>query len=149
MAKSKSFSVENPEALTNVLRNAAIATSESALRQGALAGARIFYREIKLRAMPHYRTGNLEDALLIAYVPEDSVAGKLATYTVTFNKKAWYARLLEYGKANRKAASAKKLEYGDSRTAATPFIRPAFEAKQVEAGQAVIDTIQEAVNSGS
>lgn len=132
MAQKNSFSVENPEALTDVIRNAAEATSESALRQGALAGARVFYNEIMLRAMPHYRTGNLEGALLIAYVPEDSVTGSLATYTVTFNQKAWYARLLEYG---------------TSKMAAQPFIRPSFEAKQEQAGQAVIDKIQEVVGS--
>ncbi|CAB3795488.1 HK97-gp10 family putative phage morphogenesis protein [Pararobbsia alpina] len=134
MAKRNSFSVENPEALTDVLRNAAVATSESALRQGALAGARIFYDEILMRAWPHFRTGNLQESLLIVYVPEDSVTGALATYSVTFNQKAWYARLLEYG---------------TSKMAAKPFIRPAFEAKKGQAAIAVINQIQEVVSSGS
>lgn len=134
MAQNKSsFEVKNPEALTAVLDNAARATSESALRQAAAAGVTVFYREIKVRAMPHYRTGTLENAILVTYVPEDSVAGKLATYMVTFNKDAWYARLLEYG---------------TSKMSAKPFIRPAFDAKKVEAGTAVIEKIQEFANHG-
>lgn len=131
MARNKSFSVENESALTDVLRNAAVATSESTLRQGALAGARIFFNEITVRAMPHYRTGFLESSLLIAYVPEDSVEGAIATYTVTYSKKAWYARLLEYG---------------TSKMAAKPFIAPAFEAKKQEAARAVTQKIKEVVN---
>ncbi|MFL9902184.1 HK97 gp10 family phage protein [Paraburkholderia fungorum] len=134
MAKNKSsFVVENPQALTDVLDRAALGASESALRKGAAAGATVFYREIKVRAMPYYRTGTLEDAIIVTYIPEESVAGKLATYAVTFNKKAWYARLLEYG---------------TSKMAARPFIRPSFDAKQNEAGAAVIEQVQEAINSG-
>lgn len=131
--KQSSFVIQNPQALTDVLERAAVGASEPTLRKAAAAGATVFYREIKVRAMPYYRTGNLEDAILVTYVPEDSVAGKLATYLVGFNKKAWYARLLEFG---------------TSKMAARPFIRPSFEAKKDAAGQAVINQIQEAVNSG-
>lgn len=134
MAQNKSsFVVENPQALTDVLDRAALGTSESALRKGAAAGATVFYKEIKLRAMLYYRTGLLEDSIIVTYAPEASVAGKLATYIVTFNKRAWYARLLEFG---------------TSKMAARPFIRPAFDAKKDEAGRAVIEQIQEAINSG-
>jgi HK97 gp10 family phage protein len=146
VAKSKSsFTVENPQALTDVLDRAALGASESALRKGAAAGATVFYREIKVRAMPYYRTGNLEEAILVTYLPEESVAGKLATYAVTFNKKAWYARLLETG---HKVTNLKDLEHGTSQVAARPFIRPAFEAKKDEAGAAVIEQVQEAVQNG-
>lgn len=134
MAKNtSSFEIQNPQALTDVLDRAALGGSESALRKGAAAGATIFYREIKVRAMPYYRTGTLEASILVTYIPEESVPGKLATYAVTFNKKAWYARLLEFG---------------TSKMAARPFIRPSFEAKKTEAGEAVIEQIQEAVNNG-
>lgn len=110
-----------------------LGTSESALRKGAAAGATVFYREIKVRAMPHYRRGTLEDGIIVTYIPEESVAGKLATYAVTFSKNAWYARLIEFGKSNQ---------------AASPFIRPSFDAKKDEAGAAVIEQIQEAVSNG-
>lgn len=132
MAKN-TITVENPSALTDVLANAEVATSESALRQAAIAGARVFYREIKVRAMPHYRTGVLENSIRTVFVPEDSVTGEVATYAVTINQDAWYARLLEFG---------------TSKMAAKPFIRPAYEAKRQEAGQVVINTIQQAVNNG-
>lgn len=134
MAQNKSsFVVENPQALTDVLDRATLGTSESALRKGAAAGATVFYKEIKLRAMPYYRTGTLEDSVIVAYIPEESVAGRLATYIVTFNKKAWYARLLEFGTSNM---------------AARPFIRPSFDAKKDEAGAAVMEQVQEAVQNG-
>lgn len=132
MAKN-TITVENPSALTDVLANAEVATSESALRQAAIAGARVFYREIKVRAMPHYRTGVLENSIRTVFVPEDSVTGEVATYAVTINQDAWYARLLEFG---------------TSKMAAKPFIRPSYEARRVEAGQVVINTIQEAVKNG-
>lgn len=128
-----SFTVQNPNALTDVLENAAQATTEAALRKGALAGAFVFYREIKVRAMPHYRTGTLENAIKTAYIPEDSVTGEIATYSVFINQDAWYARLLEFG---------------TSKMAAKPFIRPAYEAKRVEAGAAVSEKILEVVNNG-
>ena len=132
MAQSKSsFSVQNPSALTDVLDRAAIATSESTLRQAAVAGARVFLDEMKLRAPK--KTGNLLDNLIISYDADGSVPGKLATYIVTFSRKAWYARLLEFG---------------TSRMAARPFIRPSFEAKKQEAAQVVIDKIQGAVADG-
>ncbi|WMY06768.1 HK97-gp10 family putative phage morphogenesis protein [Paraburkholderia phenoliruptrix] len=130
---AKSFTVQNPSALTDVLENAARATSEAALRKGALAGAFVFYREIKVRAMPHYRTGTLENAIKTTYVPEESVAGEIATYSVFINQDAWYARLLEFG---------------TSKMAAKPFIRPAYEAKRAEAGEVVSEKIQEAVSNG-
>jgi HK97 gp10 family phage protein len=132
MAKN-TLTIENPSALTDVLDNAEVATSESALRQAAIAGARVFYREIKVRAMPHYRTGVLENSIRTVFVPEDSVTGEVATYAVTINQDAWYARLLEFG---------------TSKMAAKPFIRPSYEARRVEAGQVVINTIQQAVNNG-
>jgi len=130
---SKSFTVQNPSALTDVLENAARATSEAALRKGALAGTFVFYQEIKVLAMPHYRTGTLENAIKTTYVPEESVAGEIATYSVFINQDAWYARLLEFG---------------TSKMAAKPFIRPAYEAKRPEAGKAVSDKIQEVVSNG-
>jgi HK97 gp10 family phage protein len=133
VARNKSsFVVQNPDALTAALDNAEQAATESTLRQAAAAGATVFYREIKVRAMPYYRTGTLENSILVTYVPEDSVAGKLATYMVTFNQKAWYARLLEFG---------------TSKMAARPFIRPSYEAKKEEAGSAVINKIQESVGN--
>jgi len=132
MAQNKSsFVVQSPNALTDVLNRASIASSESTLRQAAVAGARVFLAEMQIRA-PR-RTGKLAESLLITYAPEESVTGMLATYLVTFNQDAWYARLLEVG---------------TSEMAAEPFIRPAFEAKKQEAAAVVIEKIQEAVKLG-
>jgi HK97 gp10 family phage protein len=83
--------------------------------------------------MPHYRTGVLEDGIMVTYVPEESLAGVTATYMVTFSKNAWYARLVEYGKSDQ---------------APKPFIRPAFEAKKKAATDAAAAKLQEVINSG-
>lgn len=123
MAK-KAFEMANPEALTAQLNALDNAVSESTLRKGALAGARIFLAEEKLR-IPR-RTGKGADALIIAYDEEASVAGKIASYIVTWTKEAYYLRFVEYGR---------------SRMAAEPFKRPAFEAKKTAAAQAVADAI--------
>lgn len=134
MAQSKSsFVVQNPDALTAAIDQAAKAATESSLRQAAAAGITVLYREIKVRAMPHYRTGNLEDGIMVTYVPEESLSGVTATYMVTFNKNAWYARLIEYGKSDQ---------------AAKPFIRPAYEAKKAQAAAAAQEKLQEVANGG-
>jgi HK97 gp10 family phage protein len=119
--------------LTAVIDQAAKAATESSLRQAAAAGITVLYREIKVRAMPHYRTGVLEDGIMVTYVPEESLAGVTATYMVTFSKNAWYARLVEYGKSDQ---------------APKPFIRPAFEAKKKAATDAAAAKLQEVINSG-
>ncbi|MFL9976065.1 HK97-gp10 family putative phage morphogenesis protein [Paraburkholderia graminis] len=130
---ARALVVQNPDALTAALDNAERAAAESTLRKAAAAGATVFYREIKVRAMPYYRTGTLERSIIVTYVAEDSVEGNIATYMVTFKSAAWYARLLEYG---------------TSKMAARPFIRPSYEAKKQDAGKAVINKIQESVDNG-
>ena len=126
-----SIVVKNPTALIDVLDRAELATSESALRKAAGAGAGVFRDEIQLRAPRD--TGNLADSAIVFYDKDNSVAGKLATYVVTFTKSAWYARLLEFG---------------TSRMAAKPFIRPAFESMKDQAAQVVIEKIQEVIKNG-
>lgn len=131
MAKSNSsFVTLNPNDLTACLRQALAGTSESALRKGALAGANIFLDEMKIR-VPE-RTGNLAEHLIIAFVPEESVEGQLATYICTMGKLAWYGRLVENG---------------TSKMAPKPFIRPAFEAMKQSAAEAVVAKIQEVVRN--
>lgn len=136
----KTFSVENPDALTSSLRALENVASESVLRQAAVAGARVVYDEVKLRAPVGDQAwetakqkrypGFLRDHLLIAYDKEQSVEGKLASYIVTWSKDAFYGRYLEYG---------------TSRMVAQPFLRPAYDAKKTEAAQAVDDVIHEKV----
>jgi HK97 gp10 family phage protein len=134
---AKNFSVENMQAMTGVLRALDNVASEPVLRQAAVAGARVIYAEVKLRAPvgdvtyerggATHMPGTLRDSILIAYDKEVSVAGKLASYIVTWSKEAFYGRFLEFGKSN---------------TAATPFLRPGYEAKKQDAADAVDAVIQ-------
>lgn len=128
----KAFQMMNPEALTAQLNALDIAVSDKTLREAARAGANIFLAEEKLR-VPR-RTGAGADALTIAYDTEQSVAGKLASYIVTWLKAGYYLRFVEYG---------------TSKMAAKPFKRPAYEAKKTAAAQAVADVIDARIKEGT
>jgi HK97 gp10 family phage protein len=144
----KPFEVSNPDALAKAIKRLESAASESTLRKAAATGATVIKDEIAIRTPVD--TGDLLSGLTVAYAPEDSVTGHLATYVVTFvgtapdraNGKPGMRRRdiagwVENGHANRISA----IEHGTSRTAARPFIRPAFDAAKgqaVAASQAVI-----------
>lgn len=133
---AKNFTVENPQALINTLNALSLVASESVLRQAAVAGARVIFDEVKLRApvgdVTYERKGGthlpgtLRDSILIAYDKGQSLEGKIASYIVTWSKEAFYGRFIEYG---------------NSKMAAQPFLRPAFEAKQKSADDAISEVI--------
>lgn len=143
MAKN-SFSVENPDAVSDLLKGAESAASESALRQAIAAAATVFKQEVVLRA-PR-RTGDLSRSVTVAYVPEESRAGVVATYITTFIGRA---RNRKNGKPGMRLADvARWLEYGTSKMAASPFIRPSFDAKKEQALQTAEAKILEALERG-
>lgn len=123
MAK-KPFTVEHPEALTAQLRALGSAASESTLRKAAATGATIFLNEMQARIPVD--SGDGRAALVVAYDSEVSVPGAIASYIVTWLKSAYYLIFVEYG---------------TSRSAADPFMRPSYDAKKREVGQAVADAI--------
>lgn len=143
MAKS-GFTVQNPGALTAQLRALGEAASESTLRQAAVAGARVFLNEMKLRvpvgAEPRHQgkekfeAGFGRDNLIIAYDAEKSVPGAIASYVVTWTAAAYYLRFVEFG---------------TSKMAAQPFLRPSYEAKKTAAAQAVSDVINEKMKAAA
>lgn len=153
----KAFEVQNPDALSDAIKRLDSAMSESTLRKSAAAGATVIKNEIAVRTPVD--TGDLVSGLTVAYAPEDSVTGHIATYVVAFvgtapdqkNGKPGMRRRdvagwLENGHDNRISA----IEHGTSRTAARPFIRPAFEAVQSQAvatSQGVIDEAIKKENS--
>ncbi|KVE27731.1 hypothetical protein WI93_11895 [Burkholderia vietnamiensis] len=138
---AKTFSIENSEALTDAIRALDNIASESVLRQAAVAGARIYFDEMKLRvplAVREYERkgtkiypGFLRDNLLIAYDKEQSVDGKFASYVVTWSKDAFYGKFVELG---------------TSKMAPKPFLRPSYEAKKTAAAEAVDAAIQQKVS---
>lgn len=105
-----------------------------AVRPAAQAGAQVFYNEVRQRApvsdKPHstkdkkqtYQPGNLRAAIYQAYMDKES-GQERASYRVSWNKRdAFYARFVEFG---------------TSKMPARPFLRPAFDAVQNKALQAV------------
>lgn len=141
---AKAFAVENAQSLTDALRALDDIASESVLRQAAVAGARVVFAEVRLRApidlgvyegkQGKHPPGYLRDHILIAYDDEVSVPGRIASYLVTWSKEAFYGRFLEFG---------------TSKMAAKPFLRPAFEAKKVAAAAAVDEVIQQKVREAT
>ncbi|MGO4154339.1 HK97-gp10 family putative phage morphogenesis protein [Cupriavidus sp. YAF13] len=141
---AKSFEMENAQSLTDALRALDDVASESVLRQAAVAGARVVFAEVKLRApidlgiyegkQGKHPPGFLRDHLLIAYDDEVSVPGRISSYLVTWSREAYYGRFVEYG---------------TSKMAAKPFLRPAFEAKKRAAAEAVNEVIQTKVKEAT
>jgi hypothetical protein len=134
---AKTFSVTNPDVFKDLLANLDNASSESTLRKAAAAGATVFKNEI-FRYTPR-DTWDLADGLGVAYLPEDSVTGKVATYQVQFigDTKPKGSK----GKKVSRRALAGWIENGTSKRAAHPFVRPAFEAakqRAIDASNAVL-----------
>ncbi|WP_229722336.1 HK97 gp10 family phage protein [Xylophilus rhododendri] len=138
------------------------AMGESALRQAAVAGARVFQDDARLRAP--VRSGVLARNIIIKHIPEQSEADRLQVYFVTVRHgsfgqdgDAFYWRWVEFGhqKSRPKAAgtswaghrAAMQLEFGSSRVAARPYMRPAFESRRDAALQAMRDRLREAVDA--
>jgi len=106
--------------------------AEKAVRPAAQSGAQVFYDEVKQRvpmsAKPHksgkktYNPGTLRRAVYQAFAERESGDGR-AMYRVSWNKThAFYGRFVEFG---------------NSKMAAKPFLRPAYDAARARALKAV------------
>jgi HK97 gp10 family phage protein len=133
------FEVQNPDALASAVAKLEAAMSESTLRKGAAAGASVLKNEVMVRTPAD--TGELREGLTVAYAPEDSVTGKIATYVVTFVGE--YPPRPNGKPGMRKRDVAGWLENGTSKMAARPFVRPAYEAKR----QAAVDKTQAVISA--
>jgi HK97 gp10 family phage protein len=124
----------NLGALLDKMDRIAKATQENA-RVSAKAGADVLYQEVLDRVpvskkehstkgkKQTYQPGNLKRAIYRAYIDKDSGNG-VAKYRISWNKTdAFYGLFVEN-------------EYGNSRRPATPFLRPAYDAKESEAVRA-------------
>jgi hypothetical protein len=151
---AKTFSVTNPDVFKNMLARLDSARSESVLRKAAAAGITIFKDEISLRVPRD--TGDLASGLSVAYLPENSVEGKIATYIALFvgdtttNNSYSYSKKKKSGSYHNvpRQALAGWLENGRSKMAARPFVRPSFEAVKQKAVDASKEVLAEALKDG-
>lgn len=120
------------------------ATGESALRKAAAAGARVFMNEVRAEAPKD--TGDLASGVGMAYTPDRSRTGVIATYEVFITGD--YPNKKNGKRGMRKADVARWLEYGTSKMRPRPFIRPSFAAKKGAAADAVTDSIKESIENG-
>ncbi|WP_111952403.1 HK97-gp10 family putative phage morphogenesis protein [Burkholderia pseudomallei] len=142
MAQGKSYSVENPSALTDAISNLGETFSESILRRAAAAGTTVFKDEIALRVPKD--SGDLAEGLTVAHDQEDSVAGKIATYLALF-----VGDTRPKGPRRKRVsrrALAGWLENGTSKMPAQAFVRPAFEAVKQRAVDRANEVVLAALN---
>ena len=146
--------------ITEALERLSSASAERVLRASGYAGAEVFVDEAKKRVP--VKTGTIKRNIIAKRIEEKSDSGVKQTYYVTVRTgnigtegDAFYWRWVENGhslsrrknkgttwKAHR---AAMKLEYGDSKTAARPFMRPAYDAVKDEAVDAMRDKMAELV----
>jgi HK97 gp10 family phage protein len=110
--------------------------ANAAVRPAAQTGAEVLYKEARQRApegdKEHYfqgtnkrygpfQPGNLRDSIYQVYSKDEST-NKRAVYHISWNTKI--------GAAVKYAPYGWMVENGTSRTPASPFLRPAFDATQ-------------------
>lgn len=99
-AKTQSFFVDASgiNGIADMLDKMGDAVKE-AIRPVAYAGAKVIYDRVKMNVAGIGKvTGNLDNSIYHAFMPEHSEEGKSAMYRISWNvNKAPHGRLLEYG----------------------------------------------------
>ncbi|MBB2977679.1 HK97-gp10 family putative phage morphogenesis protein [Paraburkholderia tropica] len=129
--------IKNPAGLTDVLTRLGEVASESVLRQAVVTGLQPLLAEVRLRAPVRatgfeggenqHPPGFLKANILAFHDGERSVGGLRQIYGVTWDKEAFYGKIIEYG---------------SSKMSAQPFLRPAYAATRRQIVQAIDQFIQ-------
>jgi HK97 gp10 family phage protein len=150
VAKSNSLSVEGLDGLADQFKRLADpAEQENALRKAAAAGVSVFKQEIAATVPVRY--GFLRDSVSVAFVPDESLKGKVAVYETVFMGTAPDIEGLKVSKllkGMRNVDVARWLEFGTSKMAAHPSVRPAFDAKKNQAVDAAAEMFREVLIDG-
>lgn len=158
MARGRnSLTIRANTAQIDTFFDALSASSESAARPAAQAGAQVLYDEVKRNvARIGTKTGNLASAIYQAFSADNSGKGR-ATYHISWNaKKAPHGHLVEYGHIQRYAVfqakngkwiTDKSRPIEPRHVGAKPFVRPA-EARFPEAMAAMETEYFRFINEG-
>jgi HK97 gp10 family phage protein len=156
---ANSFEVKISGDMTAGLEKMLGPDAEAILRAGGFAAAAV-YRDEAVRLVP-VDTATIQRNIIVKRIEEKSDGGTKQMYYVTVRKgkmnvegDAFYWRFVEFGhsfvrrktkksttwKAHR---AAMQVEYGSSSAPAKPFMRPAYDTKQKEAGEAGLAAMAE------
>lgn len=83
-----------------------------------------------------FESGSLKKSIYIKHADDKSMQGLRETYVISWRKNSSALGYVPY---------AHMVEYGTVRVPPNPFVRPAYDAKKVQAEQLIIDTIKKAV----
>lgn len=146
-------------AIADMAKNLGDAVGQGPMRAAGFAGAEVFRDEAKANAQKSKKTGVLQNNIIVKRLEEEASDRKQA-YLVTVRSgkfgadgDAFYWRFVEDGhlivrrnvasqiasitKRRKEAKAAATAEFGNSRVAAQPFMRPAYESKKQEAIEAM------------
>lgn len=139
--------------LEQALQRLDAATSESALRSAAFAGAAVFKEEVIARAP--VGTGLLKSQIITAHAKDKSSGAQSQTYVVRVRggKYANTRANRRKGRVGQESGTGdayywRFLEYGTAKAAARPFIRPSWEARRAHALAVMRARLWERVQAG-
>lgn len=150
MPRVSSLSVEGLDGLAEQFKRMADPTQqENALRKAAASGVSVFKQEIQSKTPVDH--GYLKQSVSVAFIKEESVTGKVATYETVFMGTAPDFSNLKTGKlyrGMRNADVARWLEFGTSKMASKAFVRPAFDSQKQAAVDAAATKFREVLLDG-
>lgn len=138
--------------LQNKLQQLGPKVARNGLRAAVGAAAAVIRDEAKLRApvhtgdvsQGHPPPGTLRRAIVQKQIPEKSGPYRQVFY-VTVRRGKQYRKQGKKGNLSQDAFYWKWVEFGNSKMAASPFLRPAFEARKAAAAEALKQKLKERI----
>ena len=149
---SKTVRIEGLKALDQALRQLPDRVARNGLRASVYAGAKVVRDEARRRAPKAAEDlgpnqpppGTLKRSVIMKQVREISSQHK-QTFFVTVRHGKKYRKQGKKGKLSQDAWYWRFVEFGTRKMAARPFLRPAFEAKRMQAALAIKTRLQERI----
>ena len=152
MAKRELVKVEGLAELAKALRELPDRVAKNGLRVSVYAGAKVIRDEARLRAPKATESlgpnqpppGTLKRSVIMKHIPELSSLTR-QTFFVTVRHGKKYRNQGKKGNLSQDAWYWRFVEFGTRKMRASPFLRPALEAKRRDAVQAMKERLAERV----